>query len=79
MPLTCRKTGSRARARWRPQSALEVFAHASAPRGKPGFELYETEVDGEMVRVTEVVEARKPFGQLKHFKHKPARRMRPSC
>ena len=51
-------------------SALEVFAHASAPRGKPGFELYETEVDGETVRVTEVVEARKPFGQLKHFKHK---------
>ena len=51
-------------------SALEVFAHASAPRGKPGFELYETEVDGEMVRITEVVEARKPFGQLKHFKHK---------
>ena len=51
-------------------SALEVFAHASAPRGKPGFELYETEVEGEMVRVAEVVEARKPFGQLKHFKHK---------
>ena len=28
-------------------SALEVFAHASAPRGKPGFELYQTVVDGE--------------------------------
>ncbi|MDZ4272883.1 MAG: polyhydroxyalkanoate depolymerase [Erythrobacter sp.] len=51
-------------------SALEVFAHASAPRGKPGFELYQTVVDGETVRVTEAVEARKPFGQLKHFKHK---------
>ena len=51
-------------------SALEVFAHAAAPRGKPGFELYETVVDGETVRVTEVIEARKPFGQLKHFKHK---------
>ncbi len=50
-------------------SALEVFAHAAAPRGKPGFELYETEVDGETVRVTEAIEARKPFGQLKHFKH----------
>lgn len=51
-------------------SALEVFAHAAAPRGKPGFDLYETEVDGEMVRVTEVIEARKPFGQLKHFQHR---------
>ena len=47
-----------------------MFAHAAAPRGKPGFELYETIVDGETVRVTETVEARKPFGQLKHFKHK---------
>ncbi len=51
-------------------SALEVFAHAAAPRGKPGFGLYETIVDGEPVRVTEAIEARKPFGQLKHFKHK---------
>ena len=54
-------------------SALEVFAHAAAPRGKPGFELYETVVDGETVRVTEAIEARKPFGQLKHFKHKGAK------
>src|SRR3546814_1555566 len=51
-------------------SALEVFAHAAAPRGKPGFELYETVVDGETVRVAEAIEARRPFGQLKHFKHK---------
>jgi poly(3-hydroxybutyrate) depolymerase len=51
-------------------SALEVFAHAAAPRGKPAFDLYDTVVDGETVRVTEVVEARMPFGQLKHFKHK---------
>lgn len=51
-------------------SALEVFAHAAAPRGKPAFDLYETAVAGEVVPVTEVVEARKPFGQLKHFKHK---------
>ncbi len=54
-------------------SALEVFAHAAAPRGKPGFELYETVVEGETVRVTEAIEARKPFGQLKHFKHKGAK------
>src|SRR3546814_10353374 len=32
--------------------------------------LYETVVDGETVRVAEAIEARKPFGQLKHFKHK---------
>jgi poly(3-hydroxybutyrate) depolymerase len=51
-------------------SALEVFAHAAAPRGKPGFELYDTVVNGETVRVAEAIEARKPFGQLKHFKHK---------
>jgi len=54
-------------------SALEVFAHAAAPRGKPAFDLYETVVDGETVRVSEAIEARKPFGQLKHFKHKGAK------
>ncbi|MCW5760384.1 MAG: polyhydroxyalkanoate depolymerase [Phenylobacterium sp.] len=54
-------------------SALEVFAHAAAPRGKPAFDLYETVVDGEAMRVSEAIEARKPFGQLKHFKHKGAK------
>jgi len=48
-------------------SALEVFAHAAAPRGKPAFGLDRTEVDGRMVAVTEEIVARKPFGQLKHF------------
>ena len=48
-------------------SALEVFAHAAAPRGKPKFGLVETEVDGRKVVVTEEVVLRKPFGQLKHF------------
>ncbi len=48
-------------------SALEVFAHASAPRGKPGFGLTHTEVDGREVAVTEQVVLKKPFGQLKHF------------
>jgi poly(3-hydroxybutyrate) depolymerase len=47
-------------------SALEVFAHAAAPRGKPKFGLDTTVVDGQSVPVHEVVEARKPFGQLKH-------------
>ncbi|MGK2908989.1 MAG: polyhydroxyalkanoate depolymerase [Sphingobium sp.] len=48
-------------------SALDVFAHAAAPRGKPAFNLPTTEIDGESVAVTEVIEARKPFGQLRHF------------
>jgi len=51
-------------------SALEVFAHAAAPRGKPEFGLDHTIVDGEQVEVTEEILARKPFGQLKHFKRK---------
>ncbi len=50
-------------------SALEVFAHAAAPRGKPAFGLATTEVDGKSVPVSEVIEARKPFGQLIHFTH----------
>jgi poly(3-hydroxybutyrate) depolymerase len=37
-------------------SALEVFAHAAAPRGKPKFGLG-----------PEQIVLRKPFGQLKHF------------
>ncbi|WP_315761105.1 polyhydroxyalkanoate depolymerase [Sphingomonas sp. Y38-1Y] len=48
-------------------SALEVFAHASAPRGKPPFGLDQTTVDGRVVAVREEIVARKPFGQLKHF------------
>lgn len=47
--------------------ALEVFAHASAPRGKPDFGLTTTIVDGTSVAVSEEILARKPFGQLKHF------------
>ncbi len=48
-------------------SALEVFAHASASRGKPAFGLDTTEVDGKIVAVHEEVVLRKPFGQLKRF------------
>jgi poly(3-hydroxybutyrate) depolymerase len=48
-------------------SALEVFAHAAAPRGKPAFGLHHTEIDGKPVVVREEVLARKPFGQLRHF------------
>ena len=48
-------------------SALEVFAHAAAPRGKPAFGLTSTMVDGREVAVREEILARRPFGQLKRF------------
>jgi poly(3-hydroxybutyrate) depolymerase len=50
-------------------SALEVFAHAAEIRGKPAFGLDTTIVDGKEIAVEEVIECRKPFGQLKHFIH----------
>ena len=48
-------------------SALDVFSHASAPRGKPAFGIETVEMDGETVPVSVEIEARRPFGQLKHF------------
>ncbi|THD38028.1 MAG: polyhydroxyalkanoate depolymerase [Sphingomonas sp.] len=51
-------------------SALEVFAHAAAPRGKPHFGLDHTTIDGKQVAVEEQIVLRKPFGQLKHFARK---------
>ncbi|HEX4695520.1 polyhydroxyalkanoate depolymerase [Sphingomonas sp.] len=48
-------------------SALEVFAHAAAPRGKPAFALDHTMVDGKRVDVREEIVLKKPFGQLKRF------------
>ena len=58
-------------------SALEVFAHASAPRGKPDFGLDTTVIDGKEHTIKEVIEARKDFGQLKHFVVKGAPKGRP--
>ncbi|WP_166041514.1 polyhydroxyalkanoate depolymerase [Sphingosinicella sp. YJ22] len=49
-------------------SALQVFAHASAPRGKPEFGFATTMVDGREVAVHEEIVLRKPFGQLKRFR-----------
>jgi poly(3-hydroxybutyrate) depolymerase len=49
-------------------SALDVFAHASAPRGKPEFGFGETVVEGRRVPVREEIVLRKPFGQLKRFR-----------
>lgn len=48
-------------------SALDVFAHAAAPRGKPDFGLNETVIDGRTVAVSEEIVLRRPFGQLKRF------------
>lgn len=48
-------------------SALDVFAHSVMPRGKPAFGLDFVDIGGKHLPVTEVNEARKPFGQLKHF------------
>ena len=48
-------------------AALEVFAHATAPHGKPAFGLDRTVIDGRTVAVREEIVCRKPFGQLKRF------------
>src|SRR6185436_10883550 len=49
-------------------SALDVFAHASAPRGKPEFGIETMIVEGKTVPIHEEIVLRKPFGQLKHFR-----------
>jgi poly(3-hydroxybutyrate) depolymerase len=49
-------------------SALDVFAHASAPRGKPEFGLDTVRVGAKTVAVREEIALRRPFGQLKHFR-----------
>ena len=48
-------------------ASLEVFAHATAPHGKPEFGLETVRIGGKNVPVHEEILLRKPFGQLKHF------------
>jgi poly(3-hydroxybutyrate) depolymerase len=48
-------------------ASLEVFAHATAPHGKPEFGIEIVRVGRKDVAVHEEVLLRKPFGQLKHF------------
>jgi poly(3-hydroxybutyrate) depolymerase len=48
-------------------ASLEVFSHASAPRGKPKFGIETVKVAGNTVAVREDVILKKPFGQLKRF------------
>ncbi|MBD3730842.1 MAG: polyhydroxyalkanoate depolymerase [Sphingomonadales bacterium] len=50
-------------------SALEVFAHATAPRGKPEFDIDTVEVDGHKYPVTEAAVVRKAYGDLLRFSH----------
>ncbi len=50
-------------------SALEVFAHASAPYGKPSFDIESVMVDGHNYPVTEAIVLHKPFGNLLRFTH----------
>lgn len=50
-------------------SALEVFAHATAQRGKPEFNIAEVEVGGELYPVTEATVRRKAYGNLVRFTH----------
>ena len=49
-------------------SALEVFAHAAAPRGKPEFGIDTVTVDGERHAVSEATVMEKPFGGLLRFR-----------
>lgn len=50
-------------------SALDVFAHAAAPRGKPEFGIKEVTVGGESYGVTEAIVMHRPFGNLLRFSH----------
>ena len=49
-------------------SALEVFAHAAAPRGKPLWGIKAVEAGGALHLVEEVTVLNRPFGDLKRFR-----------
>ena len=50
-------------------SALEVFAHAAQPRGKPSFDIESVMVDGVSQPVTEAIVLHRPFANLLRFTH----------
>ena len=50
-------------------SALDVFAHAAAPRGKPTFDIESVTVDGAVFPVTEAIVKHRPYGNLLRFSH----------
>ena len=48
-------------------SAMEVFAHAAMPRGKPAFDIEAVEIDGQPRLVSEAIVMHRPFGNLLQF------------
>lgn len=50
-------------------SALDVFAHAAAPRGKPAFGIESVTVGGKPHGVVESIVLHRPFGNLLRFSH----------
>jgi poly(3-hydroxybutyrate) depolymerase len=50
-------------------SALDVFAHAASPRGKPAFGIEQVTVGGTDQPITESIVLHKPFGNLLRFSH----------
>jgi poly(3-hydroxybutyrate) depolymerase len=50
-------------------SAFDVFAHATAPRGKPDFGIETISVDGQDHVVAEAIVRHRPFGNLLRFSH----------
>ena len=50
-------------------SALDVFAHAAMPRGKPAFDIETVQAGGKTCAVTEAIVVHRPFGNLLRFSH----------
>lgn len=50
-------------------SALDVFAHATMPRGKPEFDIEDVTLDGKTYPVTEAIVLHRPYGNLLRFDH----------
>ncbi|MFZ2103119.1 MAG: polyhydroxyalkanoate depolymerase [Oricola sp.] len=66
-PISTTRAG-RTAAAW-----CEVFERTTRRYGKPGFELPQTEIDGETIDVTETIVWSKPFCNLIHFQRKLAK------
>jgi len=50
-------------------SALDVFAHAAQPRGKPSFDIESVTVDGTAYPMAEAIVQHRPFANLLRFTH----------
>lgn len=58
-------------------SALDVFAHAASPRGKPDFGIGSVTVGDQIHPVAESVALERPFANLLHFTHPGLRKDAP--